>query len=531
MNSTLEAEVSRVFPSYPRPAAPITTHLSILDATVARFTSTGAIWLFDPPKTANDALLAHLSASFILTLNDYPQWAGQLQWAPSPPSLPGRPMLVHGSPDDPGVLWQVVSNPLRISDLVPEPSVRAANATHGIWDATSFPQADLVPSVQLALSNLKDFAGMPGMAVQITTFACSGFAVAVKMAHPLADAQSLLGFMHRWAANGRALHLGAPAELGEPPVFDPALLDGAAAGDISKTGDPDLTLLEASRALPVHRFDWWGTDQSSYPSFLKPTTENSRLMGRDLYNSKSQKSRSQLKELPWHEWDLAAPVGHRQIHFTTSQLEALKRAARGIPGARSDVSKLDSLLAHVWVLIMSARSHMTKDVNVKHRPAYLNITLGARSRAQPPLPQSFVGSPLFLAHVRCPLGEYSDNPGLLPSKIRDTVSLFTPEKVGVLLYDLAHEPVPQRVWGAFLGSQHTIVTSWLRLGVYDIDFIGGAKPRYVQAIMPKMDGCVQVMESANSDGMDVSLYLEETAMVRFVELRREIAGGLIHTTE
>ena len=97
-----------------------------------------------------------------------------------------------------------------------------------------------------------------------------------------------------------------------------------------------------------------------------------------------------------------------------------------------------------------------------------------------------------------------------------------------LLHDAAYEVSPQRLWQAFLGNQHTLVTSWLRLRVYDVDFIGGGKaPRYVQAVLPKMDGCVQVMESCGEvGGVDVSLYLESEAMGKLVKEREEFLAGL-----
>jgi hypothetical protein len=48
--------------------------------------------------------------------------------------------------------------------------------------------------------------------------------------------------------------------------------------------------------------------------------------------------------------------------------------------------------------------------------------------------------------------------------------------------------------------------------MYDVGFVGD-RPRYVHAIMPKMDGCVQIMDSAIEDGgMDVALYLDKEAM-------------------
>jgi hypothetical protein len=42
----------------------------------------------------------------------------------------------------------------------------------------------------------------------------------------------------------------------------------------------------------------------------------------------------------------------------------------------------------------------------------------------------------------------------------------------------------------------------MRLWVYDVDFEGkSVGPRYVQAVMPKTDSCVQIMESGGKEGL------------------------------
>ena len=61
-----------------------------------------------------------------------------------------------------------------------------------------------------------------------------------------------------------------------------------------------------------------------------------------------------------------------------------------------------------------------------------------------------------------------------------------------MLHDLAFEVSPHRLWNGFLGRRNTIVTSWLRLKAYEVDF-GTSVPRFVDAFMPNMDGCVQIM--------------------------------------
>jgi hypothetical protein len=64
-----------------------------------------------------------------------------------------------------------------------------------------------------------------------------------------------------------------------------------------------------------------------------------------------------------------------------------------------------------------------------------------------------------------------------------------------------------------------------------MDFDGGNAPRYVEAFMPSMDGCIQIMESGVTplvqrgdlkkvhwadEGVCVSLYLKDDVMERFL---------------
>lgn len=74
---------TRLFPSS-RLHQRISTPLSILDATVARFSDTGAIWLFEHvPEDINETEFRdRLRSSLVDALNDFPHWSGQLQWAP-----------------------------------------------------------------------------------------------------------------------------------------------------------------------------------------------------------------------------------------------------------------------------------------------------------------------------------------------------------------------------------------------------------------------------------------------------------------
>ncbi|CAG7930785.1 unnamed protein product [Penicillium olsonii] len=502
-------ESTRLFPAHRSP--PTATPLSILDATVARFAPTGAIWIFDAPNEDRSILIDHLRSSFITTLSSFPQWSGQLQWAPvgegDHTKRFNRPILTYAQDSDPGVEWTIVEHDVRTEAIAPTPKERAsstAGCRPGTWVGDGFTESLFVSREPLALSNLHDYAGLPGMRVQITLLN-GGYAVGVKMAHCLADAQTLMTFMHLWSANSQESfgHEQDSSKV-EIPIFDPQSLDSCAGGDIDSPSC-DQALSQKARNLPLHRFSWWDTSNEAYPEFCIPTTEHSKPSPGQL----EQTHVSPSEPAPWHTWDMTRPASYVQLHFTGQELGQLKALALADPDTRTDISRLDTLLAHMWTFITRARGYADSSSQV-----YFNLTLGARARVSPPLPDTFVGSPLFITHVGATGSSVcQDTLGKKASQIRETMKLFKSDAVGAMLHDAAFEVSPQRLWQAFLGSEHTIVTSWLRLRMHDVDFTRGGQLRYAHAIMPKMDGCLQIMDSGVGDGgMDIALYLDKETM-------------------
>lgn len=535
---------SRLFPASRRVAStPLSTPLSIVDATVARFTPAGAIWVYDatPENIIVEEFVGQLQFSFESTLDLFPHWAGQLHWADFRPGGKhterfNRPVITYGGGEDPGVEWTVVHRSSTVSGIVSTSSDRASG--DGVWIGDSFPQDSLISKTNLALHDLHDCDGLPAMTVQVTLFDGGGWAVGIKMAHVLADVQSVMVFVHHWAASCSAsTSLGhSRRPLADAPVFDPALLDAHAAGDIDAPS-PDPELCKKARGLPVHRFDWWQAPMAS------ASTENSRPSPHQMEALVAAGAElSPGDAAPWDTWDFSKTVSYALIHFTGQELESLKSAAResdsrGRAGTitKPGVSRLDALLAHVWAAINRARFPRSTNFTTTSVPGandqtdvYLNVALGARTRVQPPLPDGFIGSPNFpLVYVQGAVRSAArdgddesmrDSIGATARKIRETIGKFTAEAMGALLHDAAHEISPQRLWQAFMGKNHTLVTSWLRLRAYDLHFDGtGQRPRYVHAVMPKCDGLVQVMDAAVEDGgMDVALYLDADSMERLL---------------
>lgn len=255
------------------PTAPvsetITTALSILDASVARFAPCSAIWFFDaePFADARDTeLFRSLEVSFRETLSRWPHWPGQLRWALKTDHQNnqrpyGRPVVTYGGGKDVGVDWVIASCDSDLESIVPSRDARST--TDKVWMATKLPQ-QLKAASKLAFSDLAEFDGLPGVAVQLTAFKCGGWSVNVKIAHCLAAAHSLLTFMHSWAAQSR----GSQSVFSQP-LFDPTMLElHAGALDMEH---PDPQMVSRARELPMHRFDWWATDAPGYPDWALPS--------------------------------------------------------------------------------------------------------------------------------------------------------------------------------------------------------------------------------------------------------------------
>lgn len=523
----------RILPATPPPTAgPITTPLSIADATTARFAICGAIWFYDasPPTNDDDTaalLVTRLEQSLSQTLDEYRHFAGQLRWStpsdasilPGPQTL-GRPIITYNTPTDPGVEFTHALDARTLNSVIPSSEERAGSKK--VWLATNFNQDELLPSCPLAFYPDADVSeGLPGVSVQVTQFACGGWAVGVRMTHCLGDAICLVAFVKAWAERtARAAAAGKDDIDGgitnNPQcIFDPALLDRHAG--VTANQPPEDVKIALARSLPMHRYDWWDTDAPGMPAWAR----NDALATRPDAQTLAKLKLSPATPPPWSTWDVSAPVDHVQIRITADEMRRLKEAAQvGLP-AGAFVSRLDALIAHLWIAVNRARGLQ----DLTDEMVYLNVTLGLRSRVSPPLPVTFAGSPLLLGHIgRAGAEVCSSSLGSVALELRNMMSKFTPETVSAYLHDAAHEISPQRLWQAFLGSRQTGVTSWTKTGAYGVDF-GAGRPYYVQARMPRLGGQLQIMDLGESGDHEVSLRLEKEAMEKMLGDERFGAWG------
>ncbi|KAJ6560222.1 transferase family-domain-containing protein [Mycena capillaripes] len=508
MSQITPTSSTRVFPE--EPSSLRTVELSILDASVGNFGPAAAVWVYDAPIPQGKPALApaHLERSLVRTLNAYPQWAGQLQYTTyihggNHTSRSRRLQVTYGAPADPGVEFVVTSRDADVATLFPSLEERTSGL--GVFDASSLGALNLLPSSPALASHTNgDFAGLPCLIVQVTSFKCGGVVIALKSSHPVADAQTLTTFVNDWAAVNRALAQNLPLPV-LAPSFLPAAVDQAALGDID-AASPDPDILKIAHELPIHRYDWWASKDGCPAGALESTQIPPHLA-----------SLADIEfgpPIPWHEWDLQAPTSNFLLYFSADELTRIWTAAAS-PGSR--ISRFDALQAHLWSVLI--RAHAPESAEEQF---HFNLSLGIRDRVAPPLGAHALGSPIVLARAS---GTAEMSLAQLAREIRDTLTQFTPARVGALLHEMAFDVDSRRMWGGFIGRRNTIVTSWVRLGLYEVDF-GGGRPRFVHGIMPAMEGVVQVMEAMPQssaggpwyqDGASVSMMVTDEVIQRMLK--------------
>ncbi|KAM5475066.1 hypothetical protein MauCBS54593_001538 [Microsporum audouinii] len=526
-----------------------TIALSLLDATTLNFAHTCVVWLCEAPDRIRDDsfyLADHLRESLRITLDAYPQWCGQIYGIttldgttetfaagrPRHTRRLGRFHVHYGTPQDPGVEF-IVANSTATLDML-SPAYRMTDQP--LWNRQNVSLKEFVPSTPLskALQPVPvDKEGIPAplLAVQMTSLACGGFILGVNSVHPMADVQSLVHFVKDWASVSRSVLSIEPLSVLRPQ-FKPELLDSLASGDI-EADTPDSAIIKQAESMPLHRYDWWIPS----PGCPWPIKVPDVLAGKEILPAG--------KPMPWSDWDVTQPVSHYVVHLNQYQVDLIvkcsKRSSDGpsTGTAPGRLSQHDAILAHIWSCINRARK-----LEQNNQPVHCNLVLGVRPAFK--LSRSFMGSPVIMINIELPVvavtatlksSGNANTPVLQPiaQHIRQTISQVNqPALLAAHLHSLAYEDSPQRIWQAFLGRRHILVTTWARAGLYEVDFGLRSSPmiRYADGMVPDMDGNVLIKEapplrenttdgddsprSWTRNGVDISLRLRTEDMNRLV---------------
>ncbi|KAJ6013733.1 transferase family protein [Penicillium herquei] len=515
--------------------------LSLVDATTVDFSTSCAIWLCEKPDLPGNefSLFDHFRKSFEITLSAYPQWTGHLksittlsrsqinkETSDFPPHALhyGRVYVHYGTTSDPGVEFVTAKSPVTLDILCP--ALRTKEQP--IYNRQAISLHEFSPSTVIANASRPhppDESGLlpPLMAVQVTQLACGGFALSAKVGHPLSDISSLVKFSKDWASISQWILAGSnsPAPVLDT-IFEPEQLDAMAAGDINANA-PDPAILKQCANLPLNRYDWWISTAGCPWEAVIP----------EPY--RSQDIEPIGDSMPWSEWDSQAPVSNYIVHLNREQVEIIwKDAIRGSPHESGviRISRHDAILAHIWSCVARARKQ-----HEDSGPMHCDLTLGLRPALG--LDPDFIGSPSMMVNIEMTGTQLAsstisadERTRSIALNIRKTINqMARPASIAAHLHSLAFETCPQRIWQAFLGSRHLLVTSWARAGVYEVDFGLHSFPhiRYAEGVVADLDGCVLIKEApptGNTDafsgcwtdnGVDVSLHIRTKDMVRLIE--------------
>ncbi|KAM5350257.1 hypothetical protein ACJ41O_006762 [Fusarium nematophilum] len=498
--------------------------LSLLDCTTAEFAAGSAIWLYQQPKLPGAEKLNlghHLREALAATLEAYPQWCGRPKVVKStdgtvPPEaqhLPrharrfGRIYAHFGTPTDPGVEFVSAASSATLESLYPahrtsrQPLWSCETATFESFMARTRLAKPLQPNVEDEDGQLR-----PLMAIQVTQLACGGFVLALKSTHPLADASTFISLLKDWALVSRALLSGETMPQ-LTPLFDPGLLDDQAAGCIN-ADQPDEEILEQAKSLPMHRYDWWASAATCPWPLEVPAP----------FSTEELKPAGEV--MPWAEWDLASPVSNYVVHLNREQVEFLW--IRANKGASQKLSRHDAVLGHIWSCIARARG-LEDDAG----PIHCDLVYGVRPSFK--LTDKFLGSPVLMMNVELSASDVADPSNLsrVATQIRETLKrIVDPSNLAAHLHGLAYEDSPQRIWQAFLGRRHILVTTWARAGIYEIDFGLHSVCSFAEGVVPELDGDVLIKEAPpgeskpcywTDNGVDISIHIRAEDMKRLIK--------------
>lgn len=523
-------------------SSPKAVPLSLLDATTAEFSLTRAIWIFRRDETTSGVdLERHLSDALSTTLDAYPHFAGQLvaiksldgSGSPETNQFPsharrfGRIYAYYGTDIDPGVEFVSASSSMSMDKLHPPARMRR----QPIWNPHKEILAQFLPptTISTPLRSASEDGKSPThplMAIQVTTLPGGDFVIGAKVSHPLADITSLVSFLQDWASFSRAALVRAPNPT-PSPVFEPCLVDGAAAGDINLS-DADTAIIQHAESLPLSRYDWW-LDPMSCPWGV---TIPEPFRGDTVIPAGIA--------MPWSEWDTSAPVSNRIVHLSREEVDGLYTIA--CRESEHNLSRHDAVVAHIWSCVVRARG-LSRDLQLVH----CALVYGVRPALQ--LGTEFVGPPVIMVNIELPASDVAAtrphgcvNEEILSPVANQVRSVLTRiasrVQIASHLHSIAYEKTPQRIWQGFLGTRHIMVTSWARAGVYEVDF-GLGSVLYVEGIVPDMDGTIIIKEAPcltpatsgeragwTDGGVDISIHLRTEVMDRLVDDTLLVKPGL-----
>ncbi|CBX99532.1 Acyltransferase abl6 [Plenodomus lingam] len=472
----------RVHPEHKK-ASEETAILPVIDSWYCYWRTLAAIYLFD--AYSGPELYTDLRQSLSKTLDDFPQLAGTLdncniQVEDKSGRSVRRTRVTWGGNTLGGEFIEAKTN-ARVRSLLP-PSIQ--NISSFAWDRSDRTLRPLFPATLPETS---------GIRVQVTSFKCGGFGIALDMDHALADAHTVGLFIGHWSAIHTRMFTSTttfPSQISLPNVmFNPQFVEKKV-HETDNTYGSKMVMLDRARELPTRRPDL--RDKSSQ-----------RTMQGNMFKPPPKPSAG----VPY------------LLHFSASEYE---RITRGIQQATASPQITDQVafVSFLWAALNKARARCSVGQAVDlHLPTSFRWTLG--------LPEGLIGSPLVAVMMDGgPDGEvcYTD-PVVLATIITKTLERYTEDALLAIVYDASLRDSPASMLRGFERRERMEFTSGVGFGSDKLSF-GCHSPVFVGPIILPVDNLFIMAEGMRTSEAHSSKWYKHGANI-FVSLPQDVFRALL----
>ncbi|KAL9267484.1 Acyltransferase GLAUCE-like protein [Drosera capensis] len=301
--------------------------------------------------------------------------------------------------------------------------------------------------------------------VQMTSFKCGGFAMAVQTNHATFDGLSFKHFLQ---------NLGAIA--GDKPLA------------VTPCNDRELL---AARSPPLVTFP--------HPELLNLNT----ALGQEAQSSPNVFDNS------------TSDLDFKAFHLSPDDLSDLKaKASAGPTSGKARITGFNVVSAHIW----RCKALSFDSEHNQERDSTLLYAVDIRRRLSPPLPAEFAGNAVLTAYATAKCGDIEDAP---LSRLAETVA----EGAARMTDEYARSAID---WGELnkgFPNGEFLISSWWRLGFNEVEYPWG-KPKYSCPLVYRRKDIILLFpdiedgsaDSGNGGGVNVLVALPHKEMVKFESL-------------
>jgi Transferase family len=459
--------------------------LPVIDSWGSYWRTLVPIYLFDA-YSGQGNLHSELFQSISRTLNVFPQLAGTLEpftlhrGDGNGQSLQ-RSRVIWGG-NTPGGQFIEARTRVRIRSLLPR-SVH--NASSFLWDRADESLRPLFPQTYPAHSGLR---------VQVTSFRCGGFGIALDFDHGLADAYTVGLFMQHWSAVHNQIFAQEITSAATIPnvLFSPQFVEEK----LPKTdeqGGPDKALLQKARELPTRRPDRRSPD-----------------------NIKNDATAAQISTArPPSKPSAGVPY---LLHLSALDYERITRKIQD--EATVQITDQVAFISFLWASLNRARAR------TPGRPS-LDLHLALSFRWLLGLPDGLLGSPLIAVMMNgSKEGESYTDAVKLAVDITETLDMYDEDALLATTYDASLRNSPTSIVRSAEWKERMEFTSGVGFGSSNFSF-GSHSPVFAGPIFLPVDNLFIMAEGIPDSSSTVSSKWYKYGTNVFFSLPQDILQALL----